>query len=169
MRKRTWRLLRPAALAAGVPNGVFVAETQVDIHRISMLQLTRGQIIFDQKRSIADFDLGEDGPKFESDLQVAGDIMSVDDQIIVHAKLTGREIAACSRCLTEIRQEYLRDFFLAFEVTKERFIDLLPHFREEMLLEQPLRVLCRPNCRGLCARCGADLNKKGTCTCADRS
>lgn len=30
--------------------------------------------------------------------------------------------------------------------------------REQVLLEVPFRPLCRPDCRGLCPRCGADLN-----------
>jgi uncharacterized protein len=45
---------------------------------------------------------------------------------------------------------------------------LRPLVRDALLLELPLAPLCRPDCRGLCARCGADLNA-GPCSCvADR-
>jgi uncharacterized protein len=140
----------------------------VDLRRIPMVQLMRGTMYFDERRKAADFDLGADGPRFESDVRAAGDIMVVDDQVIAHAKLTAEEVASCARCLAEVRQPYVRDFFLTFEVEKVKVLDLLPYFREEMLLEQPLQVLCRPNCRGLCAQCGVDLNK-AACKCAKRS
>lgn len=43
-------------------------------------------------------------------------------------------------------------------------IDLSPLLREQMLLALPTQALCRPDCRGLCARCGANLNV-GACEC----
>lgn len=40
--------------------------------------------------------------------------------------------------------------------------DLEPPVRDAVLLALPLVPTCRPECRGLCARCGADLNT-GAC------
>ena len=37
--------------------------------------------------------------------------------------------------------------------------------REEVLLALPYKPLCKPDCRGLCAQCGQDLNA-GACACA---
>ncbi|HYV98951.1 MAG TPA: DUF177 domain-containing protein [Gemmatimonadaceae bacterium] len=39
-----------------------------------------------------------------------------------------------------------------------RRVDLRPAIREQWLLNAPAFVLCRPDCRGLCPTCGADLN-----------
>lgn len=44
-------------------------------------------------------------------------------------------------------------------------IDLRPAIREELLLATPRFALCREDCRGLCPRCGQDLNA-GPCGCA---
>jgi len=38
-------------------------------------------------------------------------------------------------------------------------IDLDPVVREQVLLALPVTVLCREDCRGLCATCGQDLNE----------
>ena len=46
-----------------------------------------------------------------------------------------------------------------------REVDLAEPIREEVILAAPAYVVCGPNCRGLCARCGADLNET-TCECA---
>ncbi len=52
---------------------------------------------------------------------------------------------------------------LAREATE---IDLRPAVREELLLAVPQwGVLCQEDCRGLCPRCGRDLNA-GPCGCA---
>ena len=38
--------------------------------------------------------------------------------------------------------------------------------REQVLLALPVRTLCRPDCKGLCPRCGADRNKQA-CNCEE--
>ena len=43
-------------------------------------------------------------------------------------------------------------------------LDLSPAVREELILAAPDYVLCRDDCRGLCPRCGKDLNE-GPCDC----
>jgi uncharacterized protein len=43
-------------------------------------------------------------------------------------------------------------------------IDLVPAVREQILLYVPSSPLCRDDCRGLCPRCGKDLNE-GDCGC----
>src|SRR6266511_6496715 len=44
-------------------------------------------------------------------------------------------------------------------------IDVTPAVREELMLAAPRYVLCRDDCKGLCPRCGKDLNA-GSCECA---
>jgi uncharacterized protein len=44
-------------------------------------------------------------------------------------------------------------------------LDLTDVVREELILAAPEFPLCREDCRGLCPRCGADLNQ-GPCRCA---
>jgi uncharacterized protein len=43
-------------------------------------------------------------------------------------------------------------------------IDLSELVRQLIIINVPPRPLCRPDCRGLCAQCGADLNE-GSCGC----
>ena len=44
------------------------------------------------------------------------------------------------------------------------WLDLLPVVRDAIHLAVPIAPRCRPDCRGLCPYCGADLNK-GQCGC----
>ena len=45
-------------------------------------------------------------------------------------------------------------------------LELAPMLREQLILASPMHPLCREDCRGLCARCGKDLNE-GPCGCAE--
>lgn len=51
-------------------------------------------------------------------------------------------------------------------VGEDGIIDLSPLVRELSLLALPIKVLCRPDCQGLCQECGANLNY-GDCGCAE--
>jgi uncharacterized protein len=46
----------------------------------------------------------------------------------------------------------------------EDFVDLEETLREEVLLALPIAHVCDEACKGLCARCGKNLNE-GTCDC----
>ncbi len=46
-------------------------------------------------------------------------------------------------------------------------LDLDAPICDEILLSFPMRILCRDDCRGLCAGCGADLNKEA-CRCTKK-
>ena len=47
-------------------------------------------------------------------------------------------------------------------------IHLKDTIQEQVIMEFPLRALCKQDCRGLCPRCGADLNED-LCDCERRS
>lgn len=46
-------------------------------------------------------------------------------------------------------------------------IDFTDALQEQVVLALPIKPLCSENCKGLCPRCGADLNQ-GACQCADK-
>jgi len=50
------------------------------------------------------------------------------------------------------------------EVFDGKVIDLEPVVREQVLLSLPMNALCREDCRGLCIKCGQNLNEK-QCGC----
>ena len=94
---------------------------------------------------------------------------------------------SCSRCLEEYSLPLDLPFDLIYTtspeggagednrideemVTVTRFdgarIDLMSLLAEQLYLGLPLKPLCRPDCLGLCPRCGTNLNA-GTCACAE--
>ncbi len=53
---------------------------------------------------------------------------------------------------------------LALSFYEGREVDLTPLVHEQIILALPTRPLCREDCRGLCPRCGANLNV-ARCSC----
>ena len=45
-------------------------------------------------------------------------------------------------------------------------VDLTDAIRDALVLELPMRFLCSEDCKGLCPKCGTNLNT-GTCTCQE--
>lgn len=86
--------------------------------------------------------------------------------------------AQCRRCLVDVDVPLDVDLSLIFSADADtpegegcypippraQDLDLTGAVREELLLAMPQYVECRPDCRGLCARCGANLNE-GPCGC----
>ncbi|MBR1559544.1 MAG: DUF177 domain-containing protein [Clostridia bacterium] len=112
------------------------------------------------------------------EVRVAGEYLSPGDaRVSVKADVSATADSRCSRCLTPVtfpvtaqvdavfdRQPDPEDPDLySFEAST---VELTDAVRDALLLELPLRVLCKPDCKGLCPVCGIDLNN-GTCTCQE--
>ena len=53
---------------------------------------------------------------------------------------------------------------LNYQLAGEIMLDITDDIRGEIILEYPLRLLCKQDCKGLCPRCGKNLNE-GDCGC----
>jgi uncharacterized protein len=90
----------------------------------------------------------------------------VGGELLVEGALQTRVRFLCSRCGVAF-ESLVRDAqFSADRAVSDRFqrVDLTPDVRESIILAFPTYPLCSPACRGLCPRCGADLNRE-TCRC----
>ncbi|MDO4267798.1 MAG: DUF177 domain-containing protein [Eubacteriales bacterium] len=90
----------------------------------------------------------------------------------------------CGRCLEPVDVPFPLDISEELDLSKteeERAEDLdeQPYvsgytldvdrlLSNELLLNLPMKVLCREDCKGICNRCGANLNH-GTCSCDQSS
>lgn len=132
-----------------------------------------------------DVDIGPEDAAINGPVRFEGAFYRLGDHVEVQASVHVLVDLACDRCLSPVAAKILapvrlfcekkenRDLRTSTEV-KDEDIGLLYHdgrildFREEIrnviLLEVPWHPLCRPDCRGLCPRCGKNLNE-GDCAC----
>lgn len=92
--------------------------------------------------------------------------------IFLQAEFQGKTSAECVRCLTDFEQPLHTKFeeLYAFDqrsttesgliLPEDGNIDLEPLVREYLLLEVPISLFCREDCKGLCPICGQNLNEE---------
>ena len=138
-------------------------------------------------------DLGEDVRQI-APLQGTGRVELVEEHhgkhetlldIRLHGDVSTRLEVPCARCLEPVALDVERSYDLLYrpqlaEAGKEEIsvtaaeaevsyyqgdgLQLEDALREQVLLAVPLKTLCSPGCKGLCAQCGKNLNE-GTCGC----
>jgi len=93
----------------------------------------------------------------------------------------------CGRCLdparstieSDLREEFLPSLNIVTglpeiipadpdepRVGPNHVLDLTESIRQDIVVQQPLQPLCRPDCPGLCVDCGSEL-ATGACACGD--
>ncbi|MDQ7819529.1 MAG: DUF177 domain-containing protein [Armatimonadota bacterium] len=150
--------------------------------RVNVAELERGQVLraaFHERVDSRADDVVFDEP-------VVGEVEVERTSRTVHLRGEVRTTApmVCGRCLTTFRSELRatvdEEFLIGgtvrtggelgpedfqFPLGPDMILDVTDVVRQYLLLALPMVPLCRPDCRGLCPRCGANRNE-GTCGCA---
>lgn len=123
--------------------------------------------------------------RIETPVDVTVSYYRAGTEVFFEGRLSATLHAACARCAEEFSGPTAREFrfilsprALADESSAADAdsagyvqydgdeIDLSPLIREELLIALPSRALCREDCRGLCPRCGVNLNEE-RCGCRE--
>lgn len=122
-------------------------------------------------------------------LRAEASLLPAGDGCLVRGTLSGSVIVPCDRC-AEDAHVLIDHHFETFETIPEQsedgdgneaveddatyitleqgvpVLDLAGLCWEEFMLALPVKPLCQPDCKGLCASCGVNLNT-GACTCPE--
>jgi len=125
------------------------------------------------------------------DVSLSGPVISqlslnkVAAEIIITGRLKAKMELQCSRCLTDFRQDLdipvnvvyhpvedavgerhaLKDDELDLGFYQGGELDLQELLTEQILLNTQMKPLCSEGCKGICPKCGKDLNT-GQCNCS---
>jgi uncharacterized protein len=70
----------------------------------------------------------------------------------------------CCRCLKGYDYSFEKKAVFVYKTNNKHIIDLNNDIKEVIVLENPIKQLCSDDCKGLCQRCGTDLNQR-QCDC----
>ncbi|MBP2031626.1 uncharacterized protein J2Z42_000291 [Clostridium algifaecis] len=108
--------------------------------------------------------------KFSGSLEKTGDIFVLKGEVDTVLKLT------CSRCLKKfdyaVNIEIYEKFTDSEMINKDEdiifinngYIDINEILENNIILTLPIKRLCKKDCKGLCPKCGTNLNDS-TCNC----
>lgn len=121
---------------------------------------------------------------FENGVHLEVNLRKSHSQVIIDNDLSLVCKFECDRCATEyvtnlntkyqivymfgeepVESEAINVVYLPIETDK---IDLKPELRDYALLTIPMKKLCKEDCKGLCYRCGKNLNEE-QCDCLNNS
>jgi uncharacterized protein len=69
--------------------------------------------------------------------------------------------------LSNFKEVELHTEDLEFGHYEDDFVELGPIIEEHIVLSLPMKPLCRDDCKGLCPRCGSNLNES-SCSCSEK-
>ena len=121
------------------------------------------------------------GVGFPSPMKVWGEITNTAGYMRLSLDASVDYQAECARCLAPVSGEFTlslektvapRDVLLDLDedklddyaIIEDGFLDIDEQLLEQLEMEFPLRFFCKEDCRGLCQRCGKNLNE-GECDC----
>ena len=108
-------------------------------------------------------------------------ISNTGNQELLISVKTGLTVAIpCGRCLKDVMTEFCLDFSREVDMktsSEEKLeqldennyiagyqLDVDALIADEMVLQWPLKILCKEDCKGICTVCGKNLNKQ-ECEC----
>jgi uncharacterized protein len=146
--------------------------------KIQIAGLSEGVHEFSFREPVAEVGLGEE---FSGEVEVDVMLEKSGKRFYVKADMRAGGVFPCDRCTSPFSLPVRSTFHMYYiwdpadaetldpsqvQVIPSGLpiIDLADDVRQTMLLAVPLKLLCKEECKGLCPRCGADLNKD-SCTC----
>ncbi len=133
--------------------------------KIAVKKITERGIGLKEKIPAESWNLDGFDIKFVDSIKIQGQFKKIYNEVISSFKIATRRQINCSRCLAEVCQVETYSFQKSYQLNKLGiFLDIDQDIREEILLNFSLKVLCSSNCRGLCLKCGRNLNW-GKCNC----
>ena len=121
------------------------------------------------------------GVRFPSPMSVNGEIINTAGYMRMSLDLSLDYVAPCARCLCDVNGSFTfhldktvatrgqlsgtdEEKWDDYAIVEDGFLDMDEELLELLEMEFPMRILCREDCKGLCPRCGKDLNE-GPCQC----
>jgi uncharacterized protein len=113
--------------------------------------------------------------KVSADRPIEAELLmeSVVEGILASGPVEGVMSYSCARCLKPFEGGFrveVQELFAGAPEGDDEYrieegqVDLEPLIRDAVVTSMPFAPLCRPDCLGLCARCGGDMNL-GECSC----
>jgi uncharacterized protein len=130
---------------------------------------------YDLTAELPALELQDESMRFSGPVKAGLDVDNTGPVLAVKGEVSGKLTLTCGRCL--------EPFEYSFDVPVEEtyapdtggekgeavpfsgdILDITPEVLKSIILALPMKAVCREDCRGLCPKCGKNLNE-GRCDC----
>jgi uncharacterized metal-binding protein YceD (DUF177 family) len=92
-------------------------------------------------------------------------VVPCSGEAVVNGRVESSFSTECAVCLRPLEASVEEKISGSHRLLPDAGIDLLPDVRDAFMAGIPLRRKCSPECKGLCVKCGKNLNQ-GPCSCS---
>ena len=85
-------------------------------------------------------------------------------KVKIDGSFSMKAVAPCDRCLCDVSVPVSVSFSVEIDTAEGEELDTDKLLYNEILMKWPMKVLCKEDCKGICKKCGQNLNK-GACNC----
>ena len=133
--------------------------------KVDVDSITDKGIVQEEDVNASSWDLDTDDVRFVNDIHLLCEFRRISDEILVKARVVSERQSRCSRCLEIKGDRRTQDFIFSYDrKTLGKFLEVDERIREEILLDWPMKPLCKDDCKGMCPVCGKNLNA-APCAC----
>ena len=134
--------------------------------KVNVHEIPKSGLVLEEEKLASELDLERGDFKFSQPVTIKVQIERERDSVNIHMDIYSQITFSCGRCLKRVDLPLKKKIDLVRPVQGETVIDLTQIGREEIILDYPVKLICRPDCRGLCPQCGRDLNQS-ECGCRE--
>ncbi len=133
--------------------------------KISIRDIPAGGLDIDQSIPKEGIGLSDEEVDIRGLINVKAHLEKANSVVIADTHIKAEFGYLCARCLEELYATEERSYTFDFQIDPTmEYIDLGEEIRQEIIMANPARVLCSKDCKGICPKCGANLNKE-QCKC----
>ena len=109
--------------------------------------------------------LSDEEVDIRSSLSIKAHVVRRDNFVVADTTVRADFGYLCARCLEDLHEDRIRAYHFEIEIEPGmEYVDLGEEIRQEMILANPPRILCKKDCKGMCPSCGVNLNVED-CKC----
>lgn len=106
----------------------------------------------------ASLNLDNYGISFTKLITAKAKVTKAGGEVFIDIALEAPVEHVCGRCLAKFPDVLKKEFKTTYAATPGDIIDLDEDIRQEIILDYPMKSLCKADCKGLCPNCGQNLN-----------
>ena len=132
--------------------------------RINISKIPKEGLRLEEEADADSLELNTNDLKFDGPVKLEVEVRREGADIFISGDIKGKMSLTCGRCLDNYEQVLAKGIFLQLPAPHGPVLDITDNIREEIILEYPMKPLCKESCKGLCPKCGKNLNE-GACSC----
>ena len=134
--------------------------------KVNVSEIPKDGLILEETSTGKDLNLERKDLEFNDPVKIKAQVNRNYGNVLIHLSIEACAEFSCSRCLTRGVYSVKKEVDIIKPLSEGKIVDITEIARDEIILDYPIKLLCKADCKGICAKCGNNLNKR-QCVCSE--